>query len=62
MKTIKSEYSSEIKTEILQICEAFGLGSFRGLISFEPSKCVDGYILTEFETSEGKYKHFFKIK
>jgi len=30
----KSEHSAEIKTEILQIVEAFGLGRFEGLVSF----------------------------
>lgn len=57
-----SEYSFEIKTEVLQICEAFNLGSFKGLVSFEPSKNVEGYILTQFETETGIYNHYFRIK
>ena len=61
MKT-KHEYSSEIKTEVLEICEAFGLGSFKGLISFEPSSKVDGYIFTQFETNIGRYNHYYRIK
>lgn len=60
MKT--SEYSHEIKTEILQIVEAFGLGQFIGLLSFEPSSKVDGYIFTQFETTLGRYNHYFMIK
>ena len=61
MKT-KNEYSSEIKTEVLEICEAFGLGNFRGLLSFEPSTKVDGYIFTQFETDLGGYNHYYRIK
>lgn len=61
MKT-KSEHSAEIKTEVLQICEAFGLGSFIGLLSFEPSCRIDGYIFTQFETSNGRYNHYYRIK
>lgn len=57
-----SEYSSEIKSEVLQICEAFGLGNFIGLISFEPSSKVDVYIFTQFETDLGIYNHYFRIK
>lgn len=58
----KSEYSAEIKTEILEICEAFGLGSFEELLSFEPSSKVDGYIFTQFQTSMGRYNHYYKTK
>ena len=54
--------SSEIKTEVLQITEAFGLGKFIGLVSFEPSSKVDGYIFTQFETDLGRYNHYFRIK
>jgi len=61
MKT-KNNHSAEIKTEVLQICEAFNLGSFRGLRSFEPSSNVEGYIFTQFETSTGEYGHYFRIK
>ena len=58
----KSEYSSEIKTEVLQIVEAFSLGSYVGLLSFTPSSEAEGYILTQFETTLGIYNHYFKIK
>lgn len=58
----KSEYAAEIKTEVLQICEAFGLGEFEGLVSFEPSTKVEGYIFTQFETSMGRYNHYFRVK
>ena len=58
----KSEHSSEIKTEVLQICEAFNLGEFSGLLSFEPSSKVEGYVFTEFETSTGRFSHYFRIR
>lgn len=57
-----SEYSYEIKTEVLQIIEAFNLGSFVDLLTFEPSSKVDGYIFTQFETSTGRYNHYYRIK
>lgn len=57
-----SEHSSEIKTEILEICEAFNLGSFESLLSFEPSTKVDGYIFTQFETETGRFNHYYRIK
>lgn len=57
-----SPYSADIKTEILQIIEAFDLGSFKGLLSFEPSSKVDGYIFTEFKTDKGEYSHYYRIK
>lgn len=60
MKT--SDYSAEIKTEVLEITEAFGLGSFIELLSFESSTKVDGYIFTQFETTLGTYNHYFRIK
>ena len=60
MKT--SEHSSEIKSEILQIIEAFGLGEFECLLSFEPSAKVDGYIYTQFQTSIGTYDHWYMVK
>lgn len=56
------EYSSEIKTELLQICEAFNLGSFKGLLSFEQSSNIEGYIFTQFETSTGRFNHYYRIK
>lgn len=58
----KTVYSSEIKTEVLQIIEAFNLGKFIGLLSFEPSTKVEGYIFTQFETDLGRYNHYFKTK
>lgn len=57
-----SEYSAEIKTEVLEITEAFGLGSFIGFLSFEPSSKIDGYIFTQFETTLGRFNHYFRIK
>ena len=61
MKTSTHSESANIKTEILQIIDAFNLGSFVGSLSFTPSKHVEGYILTEFETTTGKYQHFYKF-
>jgi hypothetical protein len=67
----QSEHSAEIKTEVLQIVEAFGLGTFQSLLSFKPSskltasmQClqVKGYILTQFETSLGTYNHYYRVK
>ena len=54
--------SVDIKTEVLQICEAFNLGSFKGILSFEPSTKVYGYIFTQFETDLGRYNHYYRIK
>ena len=59
---IQSEHSSDIKTEVLEITEAFNLGTFKGLLSFEPSSKVDGYIFTQFETSIGRYNHYYRVK
>lgn len=50
----------EIKTELLQICEAFNLGSFIGSVSHSDE--INGYIKTEFKTSTGNYTHFFRVK
>lgn len=50
----------EIKTELLEICEAFNLGSF--ISSLSHSEEVNGYIMTEFKTSTGNYKHYYKVK
>lgn len=58
----KHELSSEIKTEVLQIIEAFGLGEFVGLLTFEPSPKVYGYVFTQFETTIGTYNHYYRIK
>lgn len=49
----------EIKTEILQICEAFNLGTF---ISFESLAEKNGFIETEFKTFIGVYTHYFNAK
>lgn len=57
-----AEYSFEIKTEVLQIIESFGLGEFISLLSFEPSTRKYGYIFTQFETTLGRYNHYFRIK
>jgi hypothetical protein len=57
-----NEHSAEIKTEVLQICDAFNLGSFERLLSFEPSSKVDGYIFTQFETETGRYSHYYRVK
>jgi hypothetical protein len=62
MATINSEHSAEIKTEVLQICEAFNLGEFKGLLSFQPSTKIEGYIFTQFETTTGSYNHYFRVK
>ena len=60
MKT--NEHSFEIKTEVLQIVEAFRLGEFIELCSFIESTRVEGFICTHFETTLGTYIHYFKIK
>jgi len=57
-----SEHSADIKTEILEIIEAFSLGTYEGLYSFEPSSKVEGYVFTQFQTDLGGYNHYFKIK
>ena len=48
--------SAEIKTEILQIVEAFDLGPFEELLTF---KQRGGYIHTAFKTQTGIYKHYY---
>lgn len=58
----KSEFSSEIKTEILNIVEAFSLGSFISILSFEPSSKNNEYIFTSFETTLGRYNHYYRVK
>lgn len=57
-----STFSYEVKTEILEICEAFNLGSLVGLISYQQSETVKDYLLTEFKTTKGIYKHWYKLK
>jgi len=54
-----SKYSSDIKTEILQIVEAFGLGQFDKLIAFRKE---GDYILTSFKTTHGIYQHYYRIR
>ena len=49
----------EIKTEILQICEAFKLGTFKSSVTLETK---NGYVKTEFKTNLGTYTHFFRVK
>jgi hypothetical protein len=56
------EESYNIKTEILQICEAFNLGSFKEILTMEQSTQLDEYIFTQFETSIGRYNHYYRIK
>jgi hypothetical protein len=51
--------SAEIKTEILQIVEAFDLGPFEGLLTFNPR---GRYVLTAFKTHTGIYEHYYRIK
>jgi len=50
----------EIKTELLQICEAFNLGAFKSSRTLTENKA--GFIETEFVTDKGTFKHYFKIK
>lgn len=54
-----SEYSADIKTEILQIVEAFGLGQFDGLTSFRKE---GEYVQTEFIAGGEVYKHYYRIR
>ena len=56
------QYRAEIKTEVLQIIQAFNLGSFLELLSFEKSTKIQGYIFTQFKTAIGTYNHYFRIK
>ena len=51
--------SAQIKTEILQIVEAFDLGPFEGLLTFEQR---GKYVLTAFKTRTGIYEHYYHIK
>lgn len=51
--------SAEIKTEILQIVEAFDLGPFEGLLTFNTR---GRYVLTAFRTRTGIYEHYYRIK
>ncbi len=48
-----------IKKEILQICEAFNLGTF---ISSESLAEKNGFIQTEFKTYTGVYTHYFNAR
>lgn len=49
----------EIKEEILIICKLFNLGEFKNSQSFPLQDT--GYILTEFQTDTGSYKHYYKM-
>lgn len=49
----------EIKEKILTICKLFNLGEFTSSKSL-PLQNI-GYILTEFKTDTGIYKHYFKM-
>jgi len=51
--------SAEIKTEILQIVEAFDLGPFEKLLTFESR---GGYIHTRFKTAGGIYEHYYRVR
>ena len=51
--------SAEIKTEILQIAQAFDLGPLERLLTFEHS---GEWILTEFQTRAGIFEHYYRIK
>lgn len=57
-----SEHSEDIKEEILQITEAFNLGKFISILSYEPSHKLEDYIFTQFETTTGIYNHYYRIK
>jgi len=57
-----SKYSAEIKTEVLEICETFGLGSFQDLLVIDETKVSQGYIFVQFDTNIGRYNHYFKVK
>lgn len=50
----------EIKTEILQICEAFNLGVYKSFQTLSENE--KGFILTEFTTDKGTFQHYFKIE
>jgi hypothetical protein len=50
----------EIKTEILEICEAFKLGTYKSFKTLSENE--KGFILTEFTTDKGIFQHYYKIK
>lgn len=56
-----NRYSFDVKTEVLEIIDGFGLGSFVSLSLLHKSK-DDKYIFAQFETSIGSYNHYYKIK
>ena len=56
-----NEYSAEIKTEVLQIVEAFSLGRFLRMTTMINSTELSDYIFTQFETTMGIYTHYFRI-
>ena len=58
---LTAEKIADIQEELQQICEAFNIGNLR---SWRQSKeqPVEGYLLTEFNTTIGEtYKHWFKL-
>ena len=55
MKTSQDERHNEI----IDICKAFDLGNF---ITNHVIDSVNGYQLTEFKTTTGTFKHYFRIK
>ena len=57
-----SKYSAEIKTEVLEICETFGLGSFQELLTIDETKVSQGYIFVQFDTNMGRYNHYYNVK
>lgn len=63
MKNKTSEHSAEIKTEILQIVDAFQIGNFIEILSFENSQYSElKFIETKFKTTKGVYTHFYSVK
>lgn len=50
----------ELKTELLEICEAFKLGAYIGSRTLKTG--LNGFVETEFTTELGTFKHYFKIK
>ena len=50
----------ELKTEILEICEAFNLGSYISMEQYK-SNCK-GFVLSKFKTSQGEFNHYYKLK
>lgn len=57
---LNAELFHKIKTEIIQICEAFNLGDYVDIIVV--SDKVNGFKSTQFTTSKGLYTHYYKIE